>query len=398
VTGGSRGIGRAIAEALLAEGASIAICGRSAEKGKAALDEMSAGDRGHFVACDVRRHDEVEGFIDDTAGHFGALDMLVNNAGGTDGFARVHELSDQAWNDALAWNLNSTFWATRRALPYMLAQQWGRIIAISSVEGKQATKPAVSHYTIDIMVTLTLGSLAPPVIGMRGQDTLKSQLGWQAPRSEPRSPRGARQPALLYPARFHDLLSDLPLSADPAQLVTVAGDDERHRAVVTDIGLVRGVVRHRARLIRAGEVDVVDGELVMLPGLPGGHPVDPPDDLVCPGQVGHRHVRPVRVIGEQRAQRGEVLLVDAGGIPVENVTDLLPVDQPAQFLGSDRCVGCGGVHGSAPQPSVTVMAPAGQACAPAVAAASSPAGTSRVRLWPAQKPSSSGSKTSGLTV
>src|SRR5271165_3446326 len=146
VTGGSRGIGRAIAQALLAEGASVAICGRSAEKGKAALDEMNSGDRGYFVACDVRRQDEVEDFIDGTARHFGALDILVNNAGGTDGFARVHELTDDAWNNAIAWNLNSTFWATRRALPYMLSNRWGRIIAVSSVEGKQATKPAVSHY------------------------------------------------------------------------------------------------------------------------------------------------------------------------------------------------------------------------------------------------------------
>jgi NAD(P)-dependent dehydrogenase (short-subunit alcohol dehydrogenase family) len=146
VTGGSRGIGRSIAEALLAEGASVAICGRSADKGKAALREMDAGDRGYFVACDVRRQDEVEAFIDDAARHFGALDILVNNAGGTDGFARVHELTDEAWNKALAWNLNSTFWATRKALPYMLDHGWGRVIAISSVEGKQATKPAVSHY------------------------------------------------------------------------------------------------------------------------------------------------------------------------------------------------------------------------------------------------------------
>jgi 3-hydroxybutyrate dehydrogenase/3-oxoacyl-[acyl-carrier protein] reductase len=146
VTGGSRGIGRAIAEAMLAEGASIAICGRSPDKGKAALEEMGAGDRGYFAACDVRQRDEVEEFIDATAAHFGALDILVNNAGGTDGFARVHELTDQAWDNALAWNLNSTFWATRRALPHMLRSRWGRIIAISSVEGKQATKSAVSHY------------------------------------------------------------------------------------------------------------------------------------------------------------------------------------------------------------------------------------------------------------
>jgi NAD(P)-dependent dehydrogenase (short-subunit alcohol dehydrogenase family) len=146
VTGGSRGIGRAIAEALLAEGASVAICGRSEEKGKTALDEMGAGDRGHFVACDVRQQDEAEGFIDAAAAHFGSLDILVNNAGGSDGFARVHELTDQAWQNALAWNLNSTFWATRRALPHMLRDGWGRIITISSIEGKQANKSAISHY------------------------------------------------------------------------------------------------------------------------------------------------------------------------------------------------------------------------------------------------------------
>jgi len=89
---------------------------------------------------------QVEGFIDRTAAQFGRLDILVNNAGGTDGFALTHELSDQAWLKALDWNLNSTFWATRRALPHMLPNQWGRIIAVSSVEGKQASKPAVSHY------------------------------------------------------------------------------------------------------------------------------------------------------------------------------------------------------------------------------------------------------------
>jgi len=71
------------------------------------------------------------------------VDILVNNAGGSDGFARIHELSDEAWGNALAWNLNSTFWATRRVLPYMLAKRWGRIISISSVEGKEVAAMAV---------------------------------------------------------------------------------------------------------------------------------------------------------------------------------------------------------------------------------------------------------------
>jgi NAD(P)-dependent dehydrogenase (short-subunit alcohol dehydrogenase family) len=146
VTGGTRGIGRAVAEAFVAEGANVVVSGRSAEKGRRALAEMGAGDRAHFVACDVLVQAQVEALIDASAAHYGSVDILVNNAGGSDGFALVHELTDDAWNRALAWNLNSNFWATRRALPHMLASRWGRIICISSVEGKQATKPMVSHY------------------------------------------------------------------------------------------------------------------------------------------------------------------------------------------------------------------------------------------------------------
>lgn len=146
ITGGTRGIGRGIAEAFLDEGASVSISGRSKEKGQQALDEMKADERAHFIACDVRSRSDLEQFIDDSAAHFGKIDILVNNTGGSDGFAMIHELSDEAWDNALAMNLNSTFWATRRALRYMLAGGWGRIICISSVEGKQATKAMVSHY------------------------------------------------------------------------------------------------------------------------------------------------------------------------------------------------------------------------------------------------------------
>jgi 3-hydroxybutyrate dehydrogenase len=146
ITGGTRGIGRGIAEAFLAEGAKVVISGRSPEKGKQALEEMGNSDRAWFIAGDARDQHDTEALIDGAVDRFGGLDILVNNAGGSDGFALVHELSDDAWLNALNWNLNSTFWATRRALPHMLAKQWGRIIAISSVESKQATKAMVSHY------------------------------------------------------------------------------------------------------------------------------------------------------------------------------------------------------------------------------------------------------------
>jgi 3-hydroxybutyrate dehydrogenase/3-oxoacyl-[acyl-carrier protein] reductase len=146
ITGSTRGIGRGIAEGLLAAGASVMLSGRSEEKGKNAVAEIGLGDRVSFIPCDVRSQSQVEALVDGTRERYGRVDILVNNAGGTKGWALIHELSDDAWQDALNWNLNAAFWATRRALRYMLENKWGRIINISSVEGKQANKAAVSHY------------------------------------------------------------------------------------------------------------------------------------------------------------------------------------------------------------------------------------------------------------
>ena len=146
ITGGTRGIGRGIAEAFAAEGAAVVLSGRSQDKGQQALNEMGLGDRAMFVQCDVRRQADVNNLVDQAAQRYGSVDILVNNAGGSDGFALVHEMSDEAWLNALEWNLNAVFWGTRRALRYMLERGWGRIINISSVEGKQANKPTVCHY------------------------------------------------------------------------------------------------------------------------------------------------------------------------------------------------------------------------------------------------------------
>jgi 3-hydroxybutyrate dehydrogenase/3-oxoacyl-[acyl-carrier protein] reductase len=146
VTGGTRGIGRGIAEGFLAEGGKVVVSGRSADKGEQALKEMAAGDRAHFIACDARDRDAVRALVDATVEHYGAVDILVNNAGGSGGFALVHEMTDEAWDDAIDWILNSAFWATRAAIPHMLKGGWGRVINISSVESKQANKAMVSHY------------------------------------------------------------------------------------------------------------------------------------------------------------------------------------------------------------------------------------------------------------
>jgi 3-hydroxybutyrate dehydrogenase/3-oxoacyl-[acyl-carrier protein] reductase len=107
---------------------------------------VGVGDRATFLQCDVRREDDVNNLVDEAAKCCGSADILVNNAGGSDRFTLVHELSDEAWQNALDLNLNAVFWGTtRRALKYMLDRGWGRIINIFSVEGKQANKSAVSH-------------------------------------------------------------------------------------------------------------------------------------------------------------------------------------------------------------------------------------------------------------
>lgn len=146
ITGGTRGIGRGIAEAFLKEGALVAVNGRSKDKGEQTLKELNAGSRAIYVPGDMSLQSDVEGCVDAAAKHFGRLDILVNNAGGSGGFAPVAEMSDTAWKEALDLNLNAMFYASRKALQYMQGKGWGRIITISSVEGKQGKKAAVSHY------------------------------------------------------------------------------------------------------------------------------------------------------------------------------------------------------------------------------------------------------------
>jgi 3-hydroxybutyrate dehydrogenase len=145
ITGGTAGIGRGIAEAFLAEGASLALMARSAEKAQLVLDELAAGDRAIFVAGDATSQADVEGFIDATVENFGRIDILVNNAGGAKDLQPLTELSDEEWDLVMKWNLYSTFWATRRSLKHMVPQQWGRVINMSSVEGKHG-KPVMTAY------------------------------------------------------------------------------------------------------------------------------------------------------------------------------------------------------------------------------------------------------------
>jgi 3-hydroxybutyrate dehydrogenase len=146
ITGGTAGIGRGIAEAYLAEGASVALMARNPDKGEAVLRVLNVGDRAAFFAGDAMEQGDVEGFVHQTIERFGQVDVLVNNAGGAGDLQPLVKLSDQAFDEAMKWNVYSTFWATRAALPGMIERKWGRVVNIASTEGKHG-KPVLTAYT-----------------------------------------------------------------------------------------------------------------------------------------------------------------------------------------------------------------------------------------------------------
>ena len=145
VTGGTKGIGLGIVRTLLAGGARVVVAGRDERTGKAALEELDAGDAALFVATDVTSQKSCEALIDAAVETYGFLDILVNNAGGFGKVTPIAEMTDEEWNRTIALNLNSTFWCTRRAIPHMTARNWGRILSISSRQALEPL-PGSAHY------------------------------------------------------------------------------------------------------------------------------------------------------------------------------------------------------------------------------------------------------------
>jgi 3-hydroxybutyrate dehydrogenase len=145
ITGGTRSIGRGMAEAFLAEGAQVVVNGRDEAKGQACLDELGAGDAAAFYAGDASLQSTVEGLIDYSIERYGQLDICCLNSGGVKMTAPVFQMTDEEWQLEVDWNLNHVFWGMRRALQHMIPRGSGRVIVTSSVEGKLG-KPGIPGY------------------------------------------------------------------------------------------------------------------------------------------------------------------------------------------------------------------------------------------------------------
>ena len=146
ITGGTRGIGRALAERFLGEGAKVAITGRTAAKAADLVEMFGSTGRLRVIESDAKSLHGINSSIDETESAFGPLDICILNAGGVGESTVVSEMTDEEWQHELDLNLNHVFRGTRRALQTMIPRQSGRIIAVSSIEGKHA-KPRVAGYT-----------------------------------------------------------------------------------------------------------------------------------------------------------------------------------------------------------------------------------------------------------
>jgi NAD(P)-dependent dehydrogenase (short-subunit alcohol dehydrogenase family) len=148
VTGGTKGIGFAIAEALVAAGGNVMVTGRDASglaRAVAALEKSAAGG-GHVqgVVADVRDRKAIDAAVDRAASAFGSLDTLINNAG-VGVFRGVETMTDDDWHRVIDTNLTGVFYATRAAIPHLKRAGGGWIINIASLAGRNYFANAAAY-------------------------------------------------------------------------------------------------------------------------------------------------------------------------------------------------------------------------------------------------------------
>ena len=160
VTGGAQGIGRAIVERLLTSGAAVAIWDRDSALAEKTARELANSGRVEAVAVDVTRLDEVERACAQTLARLRRIDILVNNAGIAGPNQKTWDYPLDAWRTVMAINLDGPFHCCRAVVPHMIAQNYGRIVNIASIAGKEGN-PNASAYSASkagvIALTKSLG-------------------------------------------------------------------------------------------------------------------------------------------------------------------------------------------------------------------------------------------------
>lgn len=168
ITGASRGIGAAAAQALAAQGVAVVLAARSAEALEGVAAEIrAAGGRAETLACDVSRYEDLAAAVRLCLERYGRLDILVNNAGVVDPVARLAESDPESWGKALDINVKGVYHGLRAALPAMEAAGAGVIVNISSGAATNALE-GWSHYCASKAAALMLTRSAHKEYADRG--------------------------------------------------------------------------------------------------------------------------------------------------------------------------------------------------------------------------------------
>jgi len=146
VTGGGRGIGAAVARALVREGASVVVCARTGSEIEAVAAELTeSGGNAWAVTCDVTDSEQIAGLVRRSKELAGSMEILVNSAGIASS-APLKSIELEDWNRLIAVNATGPFLCTQAFMPGMLAGGWGRVVTIASIAGKVG-HPYIAAYT-----------------------------------------------------------------------------------------------------------------------------------------------------------------------------------------------------------------------------------------------------------
>jgi len=198
VTGGSRGIGKAIAIAFGDAGAKVGVAARNVNLLKEVVKEIQAmGGEAFYVKCDLTRDEDIFTLVTKTKERYGRIDILVNNAGISPWVKKSEEVTKEMWEEVIQTNLLAPFLLCREAGKIMMKQNWGRIINIASVGGVVAlprqiaycaTKGALIQMTKVLAIewaekyNITVNAIAPGYFatdlteGMRASDKISKNL------------------------------------------------------------------------------------------------------------------------------------------------------------------------------------------------------------------------------
>jgi len=157
VTGAARGMGKATALTLAAGGAAVAVNDLNLEGAQKVVDEITAaGGRARAWACDVSNSAAVQQMVKEIVETFGAIHILVNNAGILRPNRPIETIPDEEWALVMRVNVDGVFYCTKAVLPYMKAQRYGKILNLSSSAGRMVSTFGGAHYTTSKAAVLGL--------------------------------------------------------------------------------------------------------------------------------------------------------------------------------------------------------------------------------------------------